>query len=230
MVDELVTIKQPDVTEIANECTPLVEQAKALVVDSKESHGQALEGYRILKTMSKKITEHYEPTRAALEKAKKELFKARDTMLGPIEEAMKIVSCKASAYEAEEARRVREAARLAEEAERKRLEDEAIARAEAMEKAGASSLADVIIEQPIEVKVVEQAPEVAKVAGVSARIAYHAEVDDLGMLIKYAAQNTAFTDYLLPNMPRLNALARESKESLTIPGVRSVAETVRTVR
>jgi hypothetical protein len=231
MIDnELVVVKSPDVVALASEWQPLVAEARALVVDSKESHGAAINGYRLLKIASKRITEHYEPTRAALEKAKKELLRARDGLLAPIDEAMKIVSGKASAYEIEETRRAREVARLAEEAERKRLEDEKLAQAEKMEEVGASSLADAIIEQPVEVKTIAPAPEVAKVEGVSARIVYHAEVDNIGMLIQYVAKNPVLSDYLLPNMPRLNLMAREHKDALALPGVRAVAETVRTVR
>jgi hypothetical protein len=122
-----------------------------------------------------------------------------------------------------------EAARIAEDAERKRLEVEQIAQAETLEKAGASSLADAVISRPIEVEAITVAPEVATVAGVSARIAYHAEVFDTLALARYAGQCPE-KGLVLPNMPMLNSLAREQKDAFAIPGVRAIAETVRTVR
>ena len=229
MVD-LITIEKPDMSALASEYKPLVDQAKALVVDSVETRVAALEGYKILKTAIKRIKEHYEPTRKALDTAKKEILLARDKMIAPFEEAMKIVNGKVDVYEQEERRKADEAARIKVETERKRQEDQRLAEAEAAEKAGDADLAAEIIERPIEVTPQVAAPEFAKVKGVSKRVNYGAEVIDLGALLKYAASAPCNYSLVEPVASALNALARQYKEELSIPGVRVVTETVRPVR
>ena len=231
MVD-LITIEKPDMSALASEYEPLVDQAKALVVDSVETRVAALEGYKILKTAIKRIKEHYEPTRKALDTAKKEILLARDKMIAPFEEAMKIVNGKVDVYEQEERRKADEAARIKVETERKRQEDQRLAEAEAAEKAGDDKLAGEILLRPIEIEAPApvQPETLAKVKGVSSRVIYKAEVTDLAALIKYAA-NLPISELLLePNMPKLNELARFHKNNLAIPGVRVVTETVRPVR
>lgn len=228
--NELVIVNAPCVGGLATESALLLDRVEALIVNSKESHGEALEGYALLKRTIKKITAHFEPTRSALEKAKKELLHARDSMTAPLEEAAKIISQKIGSYEDEENRRAKEAARIAEETERKRLEDEKVSQAIRAEELGAVNLAEAIIAEPVKVEAVKPAAEIATVIGVSARVTYHAEVQNIGMLIQYVAANPVCADYLLPNMPRLNTLARELKESLAIPGICAIAEKIRSVR
>ena len=227
----MITIEKPDVSALASEYEPLVDQANALVVDSVETHAAALEGYKILKTAIKRIKEHYEPARKALETAKKEILRARDTMIAPFDAAMNIVNGKANIYEEEERRKAQEIADREAEAERKRQEDARIAEAEAAEKAGDDELATEIIERPIEVTPAPAQPEtLAKVAGVSSRIVYHAEVNDPTALLRFAASVDWGVSLINPNMPALNALARQHKEKLSIPGVRAVSEISRPVR
>ena len=229
---DMITIEKPDTTALAGDCTPLIEQAKALVVNSKDSHGAALEGYAAIKTMIKRIKEYFEPSRKALDTAKKEILRARDGMIEPLDEVINIVSNKVDVYEREQWRIAKEKADREAEAERKRQEEQRLAEAEAAEKAGDSALAEEIIDRPIEVVAPAPAqPEtIGKVAGVSSRVIYKAEVTDLAALIKYAA-NLPISELLLePNMPKLNELARFHKNNLAIPGVRVVTETVRPVR
>ena len=229
MTGKLVTVQTPDPAVIVAESTPLIERANSLVVDSMESHGQALEGYKILKLTAKKVKQHYEPTRSALDTAKKELLKARDSLIAPIETAMKIVSSKASVYEVEEQRKAQEIARVAEEIERKRLEEETLKRAEEAEAAGDKELADAIINKPVDVVIEKVEAETATVRGVSARKKYHAEVFDLAILLRYANE-TGDIDLVEANLVTLNARARAQKELMQIPGVRIITETVRSVR
>ena len=229
MIDKLVTVQTPDPAVMVAESAPLIERANSLVVESMESHGQALEGYKVLKLTVKKVKQHYEPTRSALDTAKKELLRARDSLIEPIETAMKIVSSKAAVYEKEEQRKAQEAARVAEETERKRLEEETLRRAEEAEAAGNDALAESIINKPVNVVVEKVETETATVKGVSARKKYHAEVFDLAALLRYANE-TGDIDLVEANLVTLNARARAQKELMQIPGVRVITETVRSVR
>jgi len=175
---DMITIEKPDMTAVVSEYEPLVDQANELVICDMESHAAALEGYKYLKKAIKAIRDHYEPARKSLDTAKKELLASRDKLIAPFERAMQIVNGKVDIYEKEERRKAEEKARVEAEAERKRQEDARIAEAEAAEKAGDDELATEIIERPIEVTPAPAQPEtLAKVAGVSSRIVYHASAE-----------------------------------------------------
>jgi len=81
-------------------------------------------------------------------------------------------------------------------------------------------------------------PFVPEVSGLSFTEHWHAEVTNLGDLVRWIASKTAtkvdeakFLDYLMPNLVVLNAKARDAKsEDLGIPGVKGVKETSSTVR
>lgn len=227
-----ITIERPDTSALSKEYDPLVGQATALVVNSIESHAAALEGYKYIKQAIKRIRELFEPSRKAANEAKNEILRARDGMLAPFETAKGIVDGKIDVYEKEERRKAEEKAALEAEAERVRQEEERIAEAEAAEKAGDDELAEEIIERPIEVA--PSAPvttdTVATVKGVSSSKKYHAEVVDFGALIKYAASAPCNYSLVEPSTTALNAMARQYKDELRIPGVRVVTETVRAVR
>lgn len=231
-MSDIITIEKPDMTALASEYEPLVEQANELVVDSIGSHGLALEGYKTLKQAIKKIKAHYEPTRKALDTAKKEILLARDKMITPFETAMGIVNGKVDVYEQEQQRIAKEQADREAEEERKRQEEQRIADAEAAEKAGDDKLAEEIIERPIEAPAVavDMSATVAKVMGVSKHVKWHAVVVDPDVFFNHALTSPDRKLLLLANEVELNARARAEKDKLNIPGVRAVSETVRSVR
>jgi hypothetical protein len=141
----------------------------------------------------------------------------------------------------EEARIAREAA----EAEYRRLaaieEEERLRLAAEAERAGATEeqVAE-ILETPITTELNEPlipyipppvimptiAPIFKKTAGFTSRVAYSAEVVDLNELIRVAAGNRFFAQYLQVNQTAINNLARASKEAFTLPGCRLIKERV----
>lgn len=130
----------------------------------------------------------------------------------------------------EEARIAREAA----EAERKRLaaEEEAqrLRLAEEAEQAGATSeQVTEILTTPLAMPEVEEyipepvimptvAPMFQKSAGFAPRWNYSSKVVNLAELVKAAANQPHFLQYLQPNESAINALARASKDAFSLPG------------
>lgn len=114
----------------------------------------------------------------------------------------------------------------AQERERARIEQERINRelkkqeearrlelAAEMEKSGKVEEATALIEEPIHTpEVVIARPESPK--GIQSRTIYSAEVVDLKLLCKAVAEGLAPAEYVLANMPVLNSLARNLKESV----------------
>lgn len=174
-----------------------------------------------------------------------------DARLKPLQQAESIIKVGMRTYDdkvaAEQARieaenrRIKEAYDRAEreriqkqqeaEAKRKRDEDEALEKAMEAETAGKKTEADAILAsvQPPPVAppppppppVVKEVPLRPAATGVSYRDNWKAEVNDLTLLVKAVAEGKASIDYLLPNTVMLNALAKNKKEAMAIPGVRA---------
>ena len=83
-------------------------------------------------------------------------------------------------------------------------------------------------EQAAEVQVVAPtlASNVQKVAGLSYRDNWSAEVTDLMTLVRAVAEGKASVNFLLPNSPALNAQARTTRDSMIVPGVKFVCEKI----
>lgn len=143
----------------------------------------------------------------------------------------------------EEARRAQEVERqrLALELEKARLAAEEAAMKAAMEAeaAGASLEAidailaqpdavveemQAILEQPIITSAIQVAPTYERAAGVSIAKTYRAEVVDLKKLAAAVGSGQWPTNLIEANQPALNAMARASKGSIEIPGVRFVED------
>lgn len=229
-MSDSIVIARPDPSALVREFSPLAERARALVVSDQDSHATALESIKALRGVEKKLEEHYEPTRKALDTAKKELLRARDSMIAPFAEARGIVDRAASEYEREQRRLAEQAEREAREKARREEEERQLRDAIAAEEAGDTQQAEAILEQPVEVPVVRVEAPVAKVAGVSARETWAAEITDKLALIRHVAAHPDLVGLLEANMPALNQQARSLKGEMRIPGVRAVATTVRSVR
>jgi len=242
--ENMIQIARPDASELVRENLPLVERAKALVIDSAESHGVALNTIKACRAVEKELTDRFEKPRKDLDTAKKSLLATRDGMVGPFAEARSIVSRKADDYEAAERRRAEAEARAA-EAEARRIEaanraaeqERALAAALEAEQAGdGQQAADLLAEAeevesaPVFVPVVAPRAQIATVAGVSTQTRYSAEVVDMGMLVAHVATHPDMLNLLEPDMPALNSLARSLRDAMRIPGVRAVASTVRSTR
>lgn len=234
MAQTELTLALPDAAVISAALLPLVQAAAAMIVSNEVEHGAALHTIAELRRREKRITEHFEPTRAALEKAKKANLAARDSLISPMEEARRILGGKCDLYE-EKARRLAEAEsrRLAEIA-RKTEEERQLQDAIMAEAAGSPELADEILAEPTPQPVVAVAPAVAQVEGVGSRQAWHGEIEDPGAFIRWLAahpEETAMTARAAEACgPEVNSRARSQREAMQIPGWRAVAETIRSVR
>jgi hypothetical protein len=143
----------------------------------------------------------------------------------------------------EEARRAQEAERqrLALELEKARLAAEEAKMAAAMEAEVAGASIDAItaileqpdtvveemravLEQPIVMPAIQIAPTYERASGVSIAKRYKAEVFDIKLLAAAVGRGEAVVNLIEANQSALNAMARASKGSIKIPGVRCVED------
>ena len=169
--------------------------------------------YKELDTQRKEITKPIDTAK----KAVMELFRSPLELLEKAESKIKGLMI---GYTNEQERKAREEqARLqrladAEAAKQKKILDEKIARAEA---AGKAEKAELLAQEkeniaPIIAPVV--APQIETPKGVSYRDNWTAEVIDINLIPR---------EYLVVNMQALNAVAKSTKGTLTIPGVKFIS-------
>jgi hypothetical protein len=238
-------MEEGEMTEITPEfpeALTLPEQAKAITINSAETYTQAANFKITLSTWRKKIVDEFAPMKESAHKAHKAITAKEGEYLKPITEAEATLKAAIVKWqdEQEKLRRIEQArleaeARAAAEADRKRREEEAAAIRKAEEEAAlnaaiAAGEDDVVPLPPVEAYIEPvsyvpppiAAPTYEPVKGLGITRRWSAEVTDIKKLCRAVADGVVPETYVLPNMPALNARASADKQSLVIPGVRSL--------
>jgi len=217
---EMTTI---EVTPEFPEALTLPEKAKAIVIRTADDYKQAAEFKITLAGWRKKITEEFAPMKEAAHKAHKAITAKEGEYLKPITDAESTLKASIIKWqdEQEQLRRIEQArieaeARAAAEADRKRREEEAL------QVAIAEGTDEVYVEPAPYIPPPIAAPTYEKVTGLGITRRWGAEVTDIKKLCRAVADGVVPESYVLPNMPALNARASADKQSLIIPGVRSL--------
>lgn len=212
-----------EITPEFPEALTLPERAKAIVIRTADDYKQAAEFKITLAGWRKKITEEFAPMKEAAHKAHKAITAKEGEYLKPITEAEATLKASIIKWqdEQEAIRRAEQArleakARAAAEEERKRREEEAL------QVAIAEGAEEIYVEPAPYVPPPIAAPTYEKVTGLGITRRWGAEVTDIKKLCRAVADGVVPESYVLPNMPALNARASADKQSLIIPGVRSV--------
>ena len=214
-----------DGSTLETKALTLPEQARAIVIADQATYEQAGEKLLAVAELRREIEDHHRPLKQKAHEAHKAVCDAEKKMLGPVEEAESILKRGIATYTAEQRRiqeqREREAREAAERAQAEALE----ASVEAAEAEGASAEeVRAIIEQPAPAPVVYVPPTVQKVAGVSAAKTYRAEVYNLKELCKAVSRGEVSEAFVSANLVALNGVARSTRGSVRIPGVRIVED------
>lgn len=205
------------------EALTLPEKAKAIVIRTADDYKQAAEFKITLSDWRKKIVEEFAPMKEAAHKAHKAITAKEGEYLKPITDAEATLKASIIKWqdEQEAIRRAEQArleaeARAAAEEERKRREEEAL------QAAIAEGTDDVYVEPAPYVPPPIAAPTYEKVTGLGITRRWGAEVTDIKKLCRAVADGVVPESYVLPNQVALNQRAAADKQSLIIPGVRSV--------
>jgi hypothetical protein len=210
----------------------LVDQAKALKIADQPSYDLAAERLLAVADLRREIVAHHAPIKRAAHEAWQQVIAAEKRLLDPVVEAEQIYKAAIAAYEAEQRRleaEVRakaeaEARRLAEEQRERELEQAEAEGADAEEIAGMVA-APLVVAPPR----VESAFQPAK--GVSVAVNWKGEVTSLKDLVKAIATDKASVNLVMPNEVAINQLARATRGTLQVPGIRFFSQsTVRAGR
>lgn len=212
----------------------LSETAAQYQISTSDEYEHGAEIVKALKTMQSEVSKTFDPIVEKAYQAHREATAQRAKYLDPLKDGEKRVKAAMADWTRKEQARIM--------AERKAAEEAAAIERAALEAAKKQSYQDALkagdlqaareiasIDPVAEIKVVE--PVQAKVAGVSTRKTYRAEVTDLAALVKAAVDIPQYLSFLSANEQALNALARAAKTtSCAIPGVRFIEDVVVGVR
>ena len=199
------------------------ERAQALAIVSPESYTFGADLLLGIKDLRKRIADTFGPHVKRAFDAHRALVAEQRTAEAPLMDAERIIKDRLRAYDDEQERIRREEARRLEAIARQQEAERQLAAALAAEAAGDTTEADAIINEapaPVVVQVEKATP---KVAGISYRETWAAEVTDLAALVRHVAAHPEHANLLTANQTALNALARGLKAAMSIPGVRAVA-------
>jgi hypothetical protein len=208
---------------IAAESTGILTAAQTFKIANTAQYEEAGERLKAIKALSKRIDDTFDPHIKRAFDNHRALVAEKKTHLNPLQAAEALLKRAVLSYQlAEEVKRREAEARAQEVArkEREKLEAQAAKAAERgkVEKSEALSVAAASVIAPT------VASTTPKLAGISTRTSYRAEVVDKMELVKAVAAGTVPLNALDANQPFLNNQARAMKETLAYPGVKVVQE------
>ncbi len=231
-----------EIEVVQKEVLPIPEEAKMIVVRDQPSLSRANEFFLVIKGLRKKIADTFDPIISKAHAAHKEALNQKALIEAPLVTAEKYLNGQVTTYhqEIEKKRReeeeaARQKALIGEMARRKAEEEQNIARAAALEKAGATEEAEALMvdtieenQKPIEVYVSPVDTPKVELEGATVKTYWHADVYDLRALCKAIGEGKQPIAYIDPIdtrkkfWPALDKQAQSLKKEMNIPGVRAV--------
>lgn len=236
-----VAVESPEARAMAEQAIGAQEQAAEITVHDTESfhvaaafvttiNGRRKELERVRKSLlepvrevERRIDALFQPAIKALEGAERTL-KDRMGAYRAEQERIREAELRAAREAAEaQARAEREAARRAAEEARAALaiatepEEAAVAERVLAQAEQAAKVAEIV--RPM---VAQPVTELPKVAGLSSRTTWHAEVTDLRALLRAALERDDLLALVSVDTKALNAMARTQKERFAVPGCKAV--------
>lgn len=208
---------------VTSEALTWPEKATALTVTDAPTYTMAGELLLGIKDLRKRIVETFSPHVKRAFEAHRALVAEQKQAEAPLMDAERIIKDRLRAYDDEQERIRREEARRLELLAKQQDEERRLAEAVQAAEMGDTITADAIMAEapaPIVVQVEKATP---KVAGISYRETWAAEVTDLVALARHVAQHPEHINLITANTTALNGLARSLKAAMAIPGVRAVA-------
>lgn len=217
---------------VEGEAKSLAARAACFEVTDAGTYAAGAELRKACKAALAEIADVFRPMAKAADEAHKRVLVQERRFKAPVEEADRQLAARMVTWQTAEERRVREERARLEEAARREEEERLVAVAVDLEAEGSPEEAAAVMEEAssMPAPIVQVASAVPKVAGLSSREAWKAEVVDINALIEAAATRPELRALLMPNTVAIGQMARALKSAARIPGVRVYAERTHTVR
>lgn len=212
--------------EAKSQALQVLNKYGSIVVKDQKSYDKAVNARAAMKQFIDGVTTLFEPMRQTAYAAWKQVTATRDSVIAPVEEALKEQNKQLSAFveeQEEEQKRLEE-----EELERQRVKAEKKRQREvaAAKKKGYDPEAIKALEKaPLEVGPIEVVSTYVKSDELTQKKLWRCEVTNKLALVKFVAKNPHFIHLLDANQSELNNLARRQQKALNIPGVKAIGET-----
>jgi len=213
--------------EVMKEVISIEDQAKALKIVSRETYIKAGELWKTIKAIRAKVAETFDGNIKKAHELHKSLVAEKKRHDGPLDEAERMVKRGMSDFDLEQERIRQAEQRRLEEIARKEAEErsllEAIAAEEEAKRNGATKEeaaqeAAAIINEPVYVAPVVIPKDVPKMQGGPVyRTIWKARIVNEKIIPR---------EYLVPDMVKINGVARSLKGATNIPGVTAYEERV----
>ncbi len=216
-----------EVEKVNTESQSLALQLKAFpAIQNADSYVKAAEVLTEGRAMMKSIDAAYDSLIAAAYNAHRGAVAKKASYYKPIEEGVKFIKGLMERFDAEqEEKRLAEERRLQEEA-RKQEEERRLQDALEAEASGNKEEAEDLMNAPVDAPVVTVQKQTPKIAGVSFREIWDAEVTDFPALVKAVASGQVSINALEANQKFLRLQAQSLKATMRIPGVKACSRRV----
>jgi hypothetical protein len=185
-------------------------QAKALKIVDQQSYQTAAERLLAVAELRREIVEHHAPMKRKAHEAWQAIISAEKKLLDPVAEAERILKAGIATYEAE---------RRAEEQRERELEQAEAEGADAVEVAA-------MIAAPLPLVAPPAPPMFQAARGITTAVNWKGQVTSLEALVKAIAAGQASVNLVQPNESAINQLARATRGSLQVPGIRFSSESI----
>lgn len=211
-----------NVQELESQALSVPERAKLMTITTAAEYIAAGELLKTVKGLRGEIDSTFDPIISKAHDAHKEALARKRKVDAPLIEAEGILKPRIATYLREEERkRQEEEMRLQKEA-RDREEAEQLAKADILHEIGEVEAANQVLKEEIYVPPIVLPSAAPKVAGISMRETWSAQVVDLMTLVKAVAAGTAPIQCLSADTVFLGQQARSMKGALNYPGVKAV--------
>jgi len=209
-------------------------KARTASVTDGPSYEAAAELLKAIKALRAEVDQTFDRHIKNAHAAWKDLLAEKARHEQPLTDAETIIKRALVAYDQAQERQRRDEQRRLDELAKQQAQDDALARAAAMEAEGRdygdASLvreAEMVVQEAIDMPPPPMAPiaprTTPKVAGISMVTTWSCACTDLKALIAFVAAHPEHVNLLQFNQTAGNALARAQRENLRVPGLRAVA-------
>lgn len=211
-----------NVQELETQALSVPERAKLMTVTTAAEFTAAGELLKVVKGLRAEIDDTFDPIIKKQFEAHREALAQKKKVDAPLVEAEGILKPRIANYLQDEERKRRvEEMRLQKEA-RDREEAEQLAKADILHEIGEVDAANEVLREEIYVPPVVLPSAAPKVAGISMRETWSAQVVDIMKLVKAVAEGKAPIQCISADTVFLGQQARAMKGALNYPGVKAV--------
>ena len=211
----------PAATDLERRGNTLADEARALEVYDQDTYDFAAERLRAVVVLRTEIIEHHAEMKHRSYEAWQAVIAAEKRLLDPVADAERTCKRAIAAYETEQ-RRIQAEARQRAEAEAQAVAAEQREREiEQAEAAGADAEeVAALCAEPLPMVLPEEPPATfQKAAGISTANSWKGECVSLPLLVRAIAEGKANVSLVAPNNTAINALARATRGTLSVPGI-----------